>query len=444
MEVSKPAADGSVVYANGETLDKRSAANTDSKADPYGPRRWASNLVKLEGKNRALNEYSVERVDEEVDQNLVMLHGYGAGLGFFYKNFDGLSRAKGWKLYALDLLGMGRSSRPPFRITAKDREGSITEAENWFIDSLEEWRKIRKLEKFSLMGHSLGGYMATCYALKYPGRVNKLYLVSPVGIPEDPYAMNADMPEPTESTLEAEFTQDQSQSMGDKNNFMNAQRKSEAAAAKTGSQPQRKPINKWISYLWDANISPFSLVRWSGPLGPRFVSGWTSRRFSQFPAEEAQALHTYAYTLFKQRGSGEYALAYVLAPGAFARSPLLRRIPDVGRQFIKPDGSLSTSNDDVGRRRETGIPIVLMYGDNDWMDVNGGRDAIQKINEAQKKALATGSVEEKKSENGGAKLVVVKNAGHHLYLDGWEEFNTIIRKELDETRQTERERQHKI
>lgn len=167
--------------------------------------------MKLSGKNRALNEFSVERVEEEVEQNLVMLHGYGAGLGFFYRNFEGLSRVPGWKVYALDLLGMGRSSRPPFRIRAKDRQTSIREAENWFIDALEEWRIARKIDRFTLMGHSLGGYMAVAYALKYPGHLNKLVLASPVGIPEDPYAVNAGMPDPSDSTMANEFSQDQTE-----------------------------------------------------------------------------------------------------------------------------------------------------------------------------------------------------------------------------------------
>lgn len=48
---------------------------TTSATDPFGPRRWHSNLVKLSGKNRHLNEFSVERMEEENDQNLVMLHG---------------------------------------------------------------------------------------------------------------------------------------------------------------------------------------------------------------------------------------------------------------------------------------------------------------------------------------------------------------------------------
>jgi len=51
--------------------------------------------------------------------------------------------------------------------------------------------------------------MAVAYALKYPGHIKKLVLASPVGIPEDPYAVQADMPEPDESTIGNEFTMDQ-------------------------------------------------------------------------------------------------------------------------------------------------------------------------------------------------------------------------------------------
>jgi len=364
-----------------------------------------------------------------------MLHGYGAGLGFFYKNFEGLSRVKGWKLYALDMLGMGRSSRPPFKVHAKDQAGKITEAENWFIDALEEWRILKKIDRFTLLGHSMGGYMAVAYALKYPGHLNKLILASPVGIPEDPYAMQAEMPEPEESTMANEFTQDQGDDIvnqngnlktnGDNNNFLNARSKSPAKDKKIPAEPPRRPLPKWLVYLWDANISPFSIVRWTGPLGPRFVSGWTSRRFSGLPPAESESLHTYSYSLFRQRGSGEYALAYILAPGAFARSPLIRRIQGVGRQMISSP---------VAPVKETGIPIVLMYGDKDWMDVAGGFAAEQKLKEEQEKVLRAASAEERKRESGNAKVVIIQNAGHHLYLDGWEEFNGVVRKEMEDTK----------
>ena len=425
---------------------------TNSNHDPHGPRQWASKLVKLSGKNRALNEFSVERSDEKVEQNLVMLHGYGAGLGFFYKNFEGLSRVKGWKIYALDLLGMGRSSRPAFKLKSKDRQMCITEAEDWFIDALEEWRVQKKIDRFTLMGHSLGGYMAVAYALKYPGHLNKLVLASPVGIPEDPYAVNADMPEPPDSTMTNEFSQDQESKVkkvsnteisenaktGDNNNFLNARSKREKESKTSDKPAPRKPLPKWLTFLWDANISPFSIVRWSGPLGPRFVSGWTSRRFSHLGSEEAQALHTYAYTLFKQRGSGEYALAYILAPGAFARSPLIRRIHGVGRQYLQLDGSVTSSIEAAAKKRENGIPIVFMYGENDWMDVAGGYAAEQKLKEEKAKILHNATAEDKKSDNGSATVKVIRKAGHHVYLDGWEEFNEVMRGELEDVSRRER------
>lgn len=418
---------------------------TTSITDPHGPRQWHSQLVKLSGKNRALNEFSVERIDEDTEQNLVMLHGYGAGLGFFYKNFEALSRAPGWKVYALDLLGMGRSSRPPFKIHSKDRQASITEAENWFIDALEEWRVQKKIDRFTLLGHSLGGYMAVAYALKYPGHLNKLILASPVGIPEDPYAVNAAMPNAADPSLADEIERDQGETTngsnsslpngvktGDNNNFLNARSKAEQAGRPGEKTPPRKPLPKWLTYLWDANISPFSLVRWAGPLGPRFVSGWTARRFSHLDTEEAQALHSYAYTLFKQRGSGEYALAYILAPGAFARSPLIRRIGGVGRQIIRRDGSTTSSLASTEQTREKAYPVVFMYGENDWMDIAGGYAAEQKMKEEKENIMKTVSAEARAEDEGSAKVMVIEKAGHHVYLDGYDEFNQVMREEMDE------------
>ncbi|KAK4192410.1 putative cardiolipin-specific deacylase, mitochondrial [Podospora australis] len=404
-----------------------------AKADPFGQRVWRSTMVQLSGKNRALNEFSIERVGEKEENALVMLHGYGAGLGFFYKNFEPLSRIPGWKLYALDMLGMGNSSRPAFKIQAKDPKGKITEAESWFIDALEEWRKVRKLDKFTLMGHSMGGYLAVSYALKYPGRLNKLILVSPVGVPEDPWAVNADMPDPESSTMENEFTQDQESIVhrkpsGDNKDYLDAKDKSSAAKdSKTATTPPKRPIPGWLVWLWDANVSPFSIVRLAGPLGPRFVSGWTARRFNHLPADEKEALHSYSYALFRQRGSGEYALPYLLAPGAYARSPVINRIQDVGRQMIKPETETEPAV------KETGFPIVFMYGENDWMDVAGGYAAEEKLKARIVKALTQGTEEEKKNENGSAKVLVVRKAGHHLYVDNPNEFNDLVTKELEDT-----------
>jgi len=447
---------------------------TNTTNDPYGPRRWNSQMVELSGKDRALNEFSVERLGEHVENNLVMLHGYGAGLGFFYRNFESLSRAEGWKVFALDLLGMGRSSRPPFKIHAKDKAGKIEEAESWFVDALEEWRIKRGLDTFTLLGHSLGGYLAIAYALKYPGHLNKLILASPVGIPEDPYAVDEEMPDPQDSTMANEFTQDAAETnsrgvqpaTADNNNFMNQQTKGMlgsmdecrsiankplADTTKDAKQPPKRRLPWWLYSLWEANmISPFTFVRWSGPLGPRLVSGWTSRRFSQLPEEEAQALHDYSYALFRQRGSSEYALAYLLAPGAFARSPMIRRIQGVGRQWIQahdaptvdgdtpPKVSAANSQQSLAAnsaaKREAGFPVIFMYGENDWMDVAGGFAAEEKMKQERERILATASPEERNSDHGVGKVIIINKAGHHVYLDGWEQFNRVMLEEMDEVR----------
>lgn len=407
--------------ASALSIDKTSASDatiqrTNSVHDPHGPRQWQSEMVQLKGKDRYLNEFSVERVGEEVDNNLVMLHGYGAGLGFFYKNFEPLTRRPHWKLYALDMLGMGRSSRPPFSVKAKDREGRAREAESWFVDALEEWRQKRGIEKMTLLGHSMGGYMAVCYALKYPGHLNKLILASPVGIPEDPYAVNDAAPEPASSTMQNEVTQS-----GDE------------TSKRSQGQPPRRKMPWWLTTLWDANISPFSLVRYAGPLGPRLVSGWTSRRFSHLPDDEAQALHDYSYSLFRQRGSGEYALAHILAPGAFARSPLIRRMQGVGRQFLDTHTEPSPDNaaaNPTNRLRETGIPIVFMYGENDWMDIKGGYASAEILKAEKQKALANASERERKLENGEVKVVAIRKAGHHVYLDSPDHFNEELDLEM--------------
>lgn len=211
--------------------------------------------------------------------------------------------------------------------------------------------------------------------------------------------------------------------------------KGESTASGEGTTAPRpkRPLPKWLVYLWEANISPFSIVRWSGPLGPRLVSGWTSRRFSKLPADQSQALHNYAYSLFRQRGSGEYALAYVLAPGAYARRPLIWRVQDLANKVA-----------------HGGIPSVWMYGEMDWMDVAGGFAAEEKIRTTPLKQDETlprntfiGGEEwrgDKKGQGGEAKVRIVRNAGHHLYLDNHEEFNEMVVHEMHDVEERERRR----
>ena len=103
---------------------------------------------------------------------VVMIHGFGAGFLQFYKNLDYLHSDR--KLLAIDLPGFGRSTRMPFPQNA-------TLAEKQFITSIEQWRNVIGVEKFILIGHSLGAYLACAYAMQHPSRVRHLVLVDPWG-----------------------------------------------------------------------------------------------------------------------------------------------------------------------------------------------------------------------------------------------------------------------
>lgn len=93
---------------------------------------------------------------------VVLLHGFASGIGLWCMNVDKISNDCR-PVYAMDLLGFGRSSRPKF---STDPE----QIEKQYVKSIEKWRSEIKLEKFILLGHSFGGYLATAYSIQYPER----------------------------------------------------------------------------------------------------------------------------------------------------------------------------------------------------------------------------------------------------------------------------------
>jgi cardiolipin-specific phospholipase len=121
---------------------------------------------------------------------------------------------------------------------------------------------------------------------------------------------------------------------------------------------------------------------------------------------------------------------------------LIRRIQGVGRQpLVESTGSTKGASDVTlngeGQKVENGVPVVLMYGENDWMDVSGGYAAKEKIDAEREKILQGKSREERAKDHGGAKVVIIKGAGHHVYLDGWEEFNEVMLDEMEDVRKRE-------
>jgi abhydrolase domain-containing protein 5 len=66
-------------------------------------------------------------------------------------------------------LGFGLSSRPKFPSTPE-------EVELEHVEAIASWRKavFGPDEKFILLGHSMGEFMAAAYAIKYPQKYYKI------------------------------------------------------------------------------------------------------------------------------------------------------------------------------------------------------------------------------------------------------------------------------
>jgi len=112
--------------------------------------------------------------EKEKLPTIILIHGYAGSAITFYPLYKYLKGK--FHVICFDLLGMGCSSRPEFLAD------STKEAGLFFVESLEQWRKEMKLEKMTLACHSLGCYIAVKYAFKYPDRVDRMVLLSPLGV----------------------------------------------------------------------------------------------------------------------------------------------------------------------------------------------------------------------------------------------------------------------
>ncbi|KAH8084409.1 1-acylglycerol-3-phosphate O-acyltransferase [Aureococcus anophagefferens] len=99
-------------------------------------------------------------LSEDRDDTLVMLPGYGLGAGAFTMVLRDL-QAQGagatfGRAVALDWPGTG--------LARFDRRNlSLKELVDYAVERLEAWRARRGFERVTLLGHSLGGYLAFCY-----------------------------------------------------------------------------------------------------------------------------------------------------------------------------------------------------------------------------------------------------------------------------------------
>jgi pimeloyl-ACP methyl ester carboxylesterase len=101
---------------------------------------------------------------------VLLLHGKNFA-GYYWTNLIKALRDRGYRVIVPDQIGFGKSSKPiihySFHLLATQNKK--------LIDNLG-------IEKVTILGHSMGGMLATRFALMYPNRVKQLILENPIGL----------------------------------------------------------------------------------------------------------------------------------------------------------------------------------------------------------------------------------------------------------------------
>lgn len=233
---------------------------------------------------------------------LVMIHGFGAGVGLWILNLDSLSTNR--PVYAMDTLGFGRSSRSTF---GKD---AMT-CEKQFVSSIEEWRKAMNIPKMILLGHSMGGYLASSYALSHPERVKHLILADPWGFQKKP-----------------------------------------------SDDKLIRKIPFWVRAI-AFTLKPFNplfAIRAAGPYGERLVRRLRpdiTRKFSTITTEEhSNLIPRYIHQCNAQTPTGESAFHTMVEGFGWAKNPMINRLPEANKNTT----------------------MTFIYGAVSWMDSSSGKE----------------------------------------------------------------------
>lgn len=439
--------------------------------------RKSDNIDTTSGRKLIANSINVSAnttVNDDKNKSrgtLLLLHGYGAGLGMFFQNYDVFLNDYD-RVVAVDWLGMGGSARKTaHQTTAKSSEISdnmqqtreytpkvpltdigralltgrddygedkqVESAEAYFCDSLHELVKeikhadaanaeVKTNRPMDIASHSLGSYLAFRYLQRYcsdadgmireGGPVRGLILISPCGLPNHP-------PQDKQLTF------------------------SEVA-----------PGFKLVRMLWKSNFTPQNMVRipyWGSPemiansLNRRFRGRWQKQKEGNADTvenieTELQCMSNYLYHITVAPASGEFALNSLLTTHLYYDDVLKESDHTMtgGDNNGKKRGGFGTGSrassngstasqptinetsqktqirggiyakkpieDDI--KKYLRLPLLLLYGDTDWMAFD---DVKGKCSDWQDAGVRVQYEE-------------ISGAGHHVYLDNTTDFHAAV------------------
>jgi pimeloyl-ACP methyl ester carboxylesterase len=235
---------------------------------------------------------------------LLLVHGYGGFGAVYYKVLSELSDQ--FHCIAIDIPGMGFSSRSPCLPFE-----CIDTCIEYFVSRIKMFADKMGLTRFSLVGHSLGGYIAGHYFKLYHDQIEKLFLLSPAG-------MNIPF-------------EDQ------KSKFMQF-------------HEHRGKFAKWLirsfaEKIFEKKKNPFGFLFW--PFKGKAINLYlNSPRFS-FSPEERKLMYILMDYFMSLPECGERSLGYLLYYGMHSHRPITQILDE--------------------KKERSGV-IHVMWGENDWMD----------------------------------------------------------------------------
>jgi pimeloyl-ACP methyl ester carboxylesterase len=104
-------------------------------------------------------------------RTVLLFHGKNFSGAYWEQTADALQTA-GYRVIIPDQIGFGKSSKPAYLQYSFQLLAQNTKI---LLDSLQ-------VGKTSILGHSMGGMLATRFSLMFPNRVEKLILENPIGL----------------------------------------------------------------------------------------------------------------------------------------------------------------------------------------------------------------------------------------------------------------------
>ena len=110
----------------------------------------------------------IHYVEAGTGPTVILLHGLGGSSQVWQFNIAAL--AEKYHVVVPDQIGFGKSDKPLVNYRIRT-----------YVDFLDQFCKQLKIERASLVGNSMGGWIATHFTATFPDRVDKLVLVDAAG-----------------------------------------------------------------------------------------------------------------------------------------------------------------------------------------------------------------------------------------------------------------------